>query len=121
MKIAIGTQTGDIDALVDPRFGRARWFVVVLTGSGEWTVMDNIARADAPAGAGAQASAAVLALGVNAVVTGNVGPTATKALSKGGIHIYLAGNGVSAREALEALARGELPEAIAPTVAGHWA
>ncbi len=83
--------------------------------------MDNIARADAPAGAGAQASAAVLALGVNAVVTGNVGPTATKALSKGGIHIYLAGNGVSAREALEALARGELPEAIAPTVAGHWA
>jgi predicted Fe-Mo cluster-binding NifX family protein len=28
MKVVISTQGNDIDSLVDPRFGRARWFLV---------------------------------------------------------------------------------------------
>lgn len=121
MKVAISTQSGDIDALVDPRFGRSRWFLVADTESGEWTVVDNAANADATGGAGIHAAKTVIDHGVSAIITGNVGPNAEKTLSAGGIAVYQAGNGVSAREALVALHHGRLTQASGPTVAGHWA
>jgi predicted Fe-Mo cluster-binding NifX family protein len=120
MKVAITTQTNDIDSLVDPRFGRAAWFVIVDSESGEWTAVDNRRNADASGGAGVQAGTVVVDQAVGAVITGNVGPNAHKVLAAAGIEIYQAGNGVSAREALRSLNAQELTAVEAPTVAGHW-
>lgn len=120
MKVAISTQSNDIDALVDPRFGRARWFVVADSESTDWVALDNTANVEAAGGAGVQAASTVAAKGAEAVITGNVGPNAHKALAAGGIAVYQIGNGVTARDAMAALARGELTAVAGPTVTGHW-
>ena len=121
MKVAISTQDNDIDSLVDPRFGRARWFIVADTETGEWRSHDNAANVDASGGAGIQTGNAVASHGAEAVITGNVGPNAHKVLAAADIAIYQAGSGMSASEALAALGRGELAAVDAPTVSGHWA
>jgi len=121
MKVAISAQSNDIDSLVDPRFGRARWLIVADSQTGEWQAHDNAANVNASGGAGIQAATTVAAQGVKALITGNVGPNAHKALAAGEIAIYQVGNGVSARDALDALGRGELTSVDAPTVSGHWA
>jgi predicted Fe-Mo cluster-binding NifX family protein len=121
MKVAISAQTNDIDSLVDPRFGRARWFIVADSETGEWLAHDNSGNVDAAGGAGVQAASTVAAQGVQALITGNVGPNAHKALAAGSIAIYQVGNGVTARGALDALGRGELSMVEGPTVSGHWA
>ena len=72
-------------------------------------------------GAGVQAASTVAAQGAQAIITGNVGPNAHKALAAGNISIYQVGNGVTARDALASLGRGELTAVAGPTVTGHWA
>lgn len=121
MKVAISAQRDDIDSLVDPRFGRARWFIVADSETGEWQAHDNAVNVDAGGGAGVQAASTVAAQGVRALITGNVGPNAHKALAAGDIAIYQVGNGVSVRETLDAFGRGELTAVVGPTVSGHWA
>jgi predicted Fe-Mo cluster-binding NifX family protein len=120
MKVAISTQGDDIEALVDPRFGRAAWFIIVDSESGEWTPIDNSVNADASGGAGVQAGTTVVDQGVGSVITGNVGPNAHKVLAAAGVSIFQAGNGVTARHALQRWNAQELAPAEAPTVAGHW-
>lgn len=120
MKVAISTQGNDLDALVDPRFGRARWFIIADSETAEWVAVDNAANVGASGGAGVQAASTVAEQGVKAVITGNVGPNAQKALAAGSIAIHQAANGVTAKAALEAFGRGELPTLEAPSVSGHW-
>jgi predicted Fe-Mo cluster-binding NifX family protein len=121
MKVAISAQQGDIESLVDPRFGRAAWFIIADSESGEWTAVDNHETADASGGAGVQVGTMVAEQGVDGVITGNVGPNAHKVLAAAGIGIYQAGNGVTVREAIKRLNAQELEKVGAPTVAGHWA
>ncbi len=121
MKVAISAQNDTIESLVDPRFGRARWLIVADSETGEWRAHDNSVNLQASGGAGVQAASTVAAQGVQALITGNVGPNAHKALAAGKIAVYQVGNGVTARGALDALARGELNAVGGPTVNGHWA
>jgi predicted Fe-Mo cluster-binding NifX family protein len=121
MKVAISAQGNDIDSLVDPRFGRARWFIVADTESGQWQAHDNATNVDASGGAGVQAGSTVASQGAEVVITGNVGPNAHKVLAAANIAIYQAGNGTNVRDALAAFKRGELVAVAAPTVSGHWA
>jgi predicted Fe-Mo cluster-binding NifX family protein len=120
MKVAISAQSDSIESRVDPRFGRAAWFIVADTESGEWTVLDNSENADASGGAGVQAGTLVADQGVQTVITGNVGPNAHKVLAAAGIGVYQAGNGLTVREALDSLQAGQLSAVDGPTVAGHW-
>ena len=41
MKVAISAQAGELSAAIDPRCGRAPWFVVVDTDSGAVQAHDN--------------------------------------------------------------------------------
>jgi predicted Fe-Mo cluster-binding NifX family protein len=120
MKVAISAQSDTIDALVDPRFGRARWFIVVDSENGAWQAHDNAANVDASGGAGVQAGTTVASQGAQAVITGNVGPNAHKVLAAANIAIYQADNGTSVRDALAAFTSGKLTAVEAPTVSGHW-
>src|SRR5450756_1053689 len=103
MKVAISAQSNDIDSLVDPRFGRARWFIVADTETGRWRAHDNAANVDASGGAGVQAGSTVASQGAEAVITGNVGPNAHQVLGAANIAIYQAGNGISVSDALTAV------------------
>ena len=120
MKIAI-TATGDtLESGVDPRFGRAKTFIVVDTETGEVTTHDNCQNLNAMQGAGIQAAQNVAALGVQAVISGNAGPKAFRVLSAAGIAVYLCSDGTVA-DAVARFKRCELKAIEAANVEGHWA
>jgi len=118
MKIAIAAAGQDLEARVDPRFGRCQGFVVVDTDTGEFSAITNPG-AMAGGGAGIQAAQAVARSGADAVAAGNFGPKAHEALAAGGIRCYLVEGG-TVREAAEALQAGRLPEATAASVPSHF-
>ncbi len=103
MKIVVTASGPSPDSPVDPRFGRAPYFV--LYDDGEYRVVENPA-SQAWGGAGIQAAQQVVSLGAKVVITGNVGPNAAQALRSAGIQVYM-GTG-TVREAVERYLRGEL-------------
>ena len=119
MKVAVTAQGPELSSAVDPRFGRAKYFIVVDTESGEFSPHDNAQNLNAVQGAGIQAAQNVVNLKVEAVITGNLGPKAFTALQAGNVKAYLgAGGTVSA--AVEQFKAGELECTSAPNVEGHW-
>lgn len=121
MKVTITSNGQEMDSEVDPRFGRAKWFILVDTESGEHEAIDNKQNLNAAQGAGIQAGQNVVELGVEAVITGNVGPKAFRVLQAAGIKIYLCGSGTTVAEAIEQLKAGDLKEVDQANVEGHWA
>ena len=119
MKVAITAMGAGLDAQVDPRFGRAKCFVVVDTETGEATDVDNAQNLNAVQGAGVQAGSNVAGLGVTDVITGHVGPKAFRTLQAGGIRIHVGATG-SVREALDQFQAGKLQQAAGADVESHW-
>jgi len=119
MKIAVTAQGPDLDSPVDPRFGRAKYFLVTDTEDGQSTAHSNEQNLGAVQGAGIQAARTVIGLGVAAVVTGNVGPKAFATLLAGKVAVYT-GAGGSVKEAVEQFKAGRLKAAQRASVEGHW-
>jgi predicted Fe-Mo cluster-binding NifX family protein len=105
MKIAISSQGTNLDAQVDPQFGRCQYFMIVDPATEAFEVLNNEAAA-ATGGAGIQAAQIVANAGVDAVITGNLGPNATNVLKKTGIQTYLGISG-TIREALKQCIEGQ--------------
>jgi len=119
MKVAITSQGPDLSSAVDSRFGRAKYFVVVDTETGDSTSHDNSQNLNAVQGAGIQAGRNVIDLGVGAVITGNVGPKAFAALQAGGVKIHIGATG-SVAEAIEQFKAGKLECVSKANVEGRW-
>ena len=120
MKLAITAQGMDLAAEVDPRFGRAKYFIVMDTETGSWSAVDNSMNLNAAQGAGIQAGRNVVNLGVQGVVTGHVGPKAFATLNSGGVRIYTGATGTIAH-AVEQFKSGRLSVTETADVEGHWA
>jgi predicted Fe-Mo cluster-binding NifX family protein len=118
MKVAVSSTGDAMESGVDPRFGRCSMFVVIDTESGEYKAVNNSSVGSAH-GAGIGAAQTVAQLGVEAVITGHVGPNAHMALSRADIKIYTTEGG-TVREALKGLKEGTLTSVTAPTVGGHF-
>ena len=118
MKICVTSVSGNLDDQVDPRFGRCPYFTIVDSGTMEFNVISNDST-NASHGAGIQAAQTVANMGVNVVITGNVGPNAFNVLSATGIKIVTGASG-SVREAVEKYKSGQLQETGNPTVGGHF-
>ncbi len=119
MRVAVTSQGPDMTSGVDQRFGRAKFFVVVDTDTGESATHDNKQNLNAVQGAGIQAARNVVALDVEAVITGNVGPKAFSVLTAANISIYIGATG-SVRDAAEQLKANKLEAADNANVEGHW-
>ncbi|HIJ66597.1 MAG TPA: NifB/NifX family molybdenum-iron cluster-binding protein [Candidatus Hydrogenedentes bacterium] len=119
MKVAVTSQGQTMASEVDPRFGRARFFIVLDTESGVFAVHDNAQNLNAAQGAGIQAAQNVAQLGVEAIVTGNIGPKAHSALEAGHVKVYIGAEG-TIRRAIERFNAGQLECADRPNVGGHW-
>ncbi|MBN1959129.1 MAG: NifB/NifX family molybdenum-iron cluster-binding protein [Desulfuromonadales bacterium] len=88
MLIAI-TATGDsLQSEVDPRFGRAAYYMIVDTESGDVKAHDNSDGINASNGAGTGAAQTLSELGVEALYTGRVGPKAADVLNQAKIPYY---------------------------------
>lgn len=119
MKIAVSSSGPDLNGTMDPRFGRAAGFIIYDTESGDHEYVDNAQNLTLPQGAGIQAAQNVAATGAGAVITGHVGPKAYKALSHGGIGVYL-GPGGDVLGLIDAYREGKLEAASGPDKEGHW-
>ncbi len=86
MKIAISASGRDLDAEVDPRFGRCQYFIIADAETEGFEAVDNTS-AGASGGAGISAAQMIVDKGVEAVLTGNCGPNAHGVLSAAGIKI----------------------------------
>jgi len=118
MIVAVSSTGDALESVVDSRFGRCSTFIVIDTESDEFKAVSNGSVGSAH-GAGIGAAQTVAQLGVEAVITGHVGPNAHMALSRVGIQIYTTEGG-TVREALEGLKEGALTSVTAPTVEGHF-
>ena len=87
MKVAVSAVENKLDARVDPRFGRAAYFLVVDSDSLEYESIPN-PNIDAFGGAGIQSAQLVINHGAKAVFTGKCGPKAFQALESAHIKIY---------------------------------
>jgi predicted Fe-Mo cluster-binding NifX family protein len=87
MKICITASGQGLEASVDERFGRAPFFVIVDTESMQHETIVNPA-IDAGQGAGIAAAQGIARRGVEALLTGFVGPKAYAALDAAGIRIF---------------------------------
>ena len=119
MKIAITAQDKELSSEIDLRFGRAKWLIVVDTESGDFQAKDNAVNLNAAQGAGIQTGQNIANLGVEAVITGNVGPNAFKTLNAADIKIFLAEK-QTVQEAIDSFKAGELKEVDQANVEGHW-
>ena len=119
MKIIITSEGPGLTSRVDPRFGRAKHFVLFDTETGEASSHDNAQNLNAPQGAGIQAAQTVAQLGAEAVLTGHVGPKAFTTLHAANVAVYTGATG-TVNETIEQYKKGQLQLATKANVEGHW-
>ena len=117
MKICISSIGQDLAASVDPRFGRAQRYIIIDTETKAFECIDNAA-AMAGGGAGTKAAQLVINKGIEAVLTGNIGPNAFTVLNAAGITIYTGVSG-TVQEAVDMFKGGTLNPVEAPTAEAH--
>ena len=105
-KICITSSAPDLEAPIDPRFGRCAYFIIADLDSLEFEAIANEG-VMAAGGAGIKAAQTVLNKDVEVVITGRVGPNAYPALENEGIKIMLCDKG-SVRAAIEQYQQGNL-------------
>jgi predicted Fe-Mo cluster-binding NifX family protein len=87
------TATGkDLDAEVDPRFGRAPYFLVVQPDTQEFEAFEN-PNINAAGGVGIQSAQFAVEKNASVVITGQSGPNAERVLSSSGIRIVTGATG----------------------------
>ncbi|WP_462273136.1 NifB/NifX family molybdenum-iron cluster-binding protein [Methanohalophilus sp.] len=117
MKICITSKGNEPDFDIEPRFGRAPYFIITNTETGEFETKENTA-ASATGGAGIQAAQDVAKMQADVLITGNVGPNAYEVLSTAGIEVVTI-SGVSVKEAVEQYNKGTLEKVSGPTAKAH--
>ena len=107
MKLAVTSQGLEMTSPVDPRFGRARYFLLIDTDSSEIRAVDNTVNLNGAQGAGIQTGRKVIDLNVEAVITGRVGPKAFDTLLAGSVSVFTGAEGTVA-DAIRQFKAGEL-------------
>ncbi|MDY6880015.1 MAG: NifB/NifX family molybdenum-iron cluster-binding protein [Desulfatiglans sp.] len=119
MKIAVTSTGSDLDSEVDPRFGRARFILIVDSETLAFEVVDNKDNLEALKGAGIQAASMISKKGANVLLTGHCGPNAMKALNAAEIGVANNASG-SVKDAVKAYLAGELPLTKEADVESQW-
>ena len=118
MKIAVTSQGKDLDSALDPRFGRCQYFIIIDPDTEEFEAVPNESLM-ASGGAGIQSAQFLANRGIEAVITGNVGPNAARTLRSARIKVYTMNTG-SVRDAIKSYKKGELATVSEATVNSHF-
>ena len=119
MKIAVTASGLDLNSPLDPRFGRASFFIIYDTEQKTFIVASNEQNLNAPQGAGIQSAVNVAKTGASSVITGHCGPKAFKVLEEAKITVYQS-SAATVQEALDQFLQGGLKMADQADVEGHW-
>ncbi|MGC9367438.1 MAG: NifB/NifX family molybdenum-iron cluster-binding protein [bacterium] len=116
-KIIVSSTGADLDSEMDPRFGRAPYFLIYDLETDQYESIENSSVQYAQ-GAGSSASQLVANKGVKGVIAGNFGPNAANALNSFNIKMYVSPGG-KISEIIKKFKSGEIKPIDNPTVAGH--
>ena len=119
MKIAVTSAGKDLNADLDPRFGRAAYFIIVDSDTMDFEAVENRQNLNLPQGAGIQAGKTIVDNKAEVLITGHCGPKAFKVLRAAGVKIVTGGSGTVA-DAIEKYKNGELKPTAVADVEGHW-
>jgi len=86
MKVAVSSNGKDLDAQIDPRFGRCLYFIIAETDTMDFEAFENVNR-ELTSSAGIQSASLVASHNVKAVLTGNCGPKAADVFAAAGISV----------------------------------
>jgi len=104
----------DINAQVEPRFGRCPYFIIIETETMDVQAFDN-KNIDLQSGAGIQTASFIASQGVEAILTGNCGPKAMQVLNEAGINVFTGQSG-TIMEAVQRYKNNLLTSTITATV-----
>ncbi|MGB9668871.1 MAG: NifB/NifX family molybdenum-iron cluster-binding protein [Anaerolineales bacterium] len=107
MKIALTTTAPDLNAPLDPRFGRCAYILLIDVDTMEYQSYPNPAN-NAPGGAGIKMAQFVAELKPDAVISGDFGPNASDALRAANLSLYLYGNSQTVEEVIANFKSGNL-------------
>lgn len=110
MKICITSVGNNLNSDLDPRFGRAAYFLIVDDKGKLIKAIENTG-AQAMRGAGITAAQIVAKEKVDIVITGNIGPNASMVLGASGIKIFLSSPGMNVQDVLQEYQKGKFQEA----------
>lgn len=82
MKIAITSTGSSLKDLVDERFGRAKFFLIIDSETGDFEAVDNSENCNLAHGAGLNSVQLLVDKGVDYLITGHVGPKSQGALNE---------------------------------------
>ena len=119
MRIAISSTGKNLDSNLDPRFGRAAYFIIFDAETMDFEAVENTQNFNLPQGAGIQAGKTIADQHVDTLITGHCGPKAFKVLQNAGVRI-VTGAGGKVADAVDQFIKGELAVASGADVDGHW-
>ena len=93
MKVVVTARGSTPDSDIDERMGRAYWLMVYETDNNSWQAINNEAGRNALQNAGQHTANLLIDLGIEAVLTGEIGPRAFRLLNSSNIDIYLGAAG----------------------------
>lgn len=118
MKIAITATAASLDADIDPRFGRCRYFIIADPDTVEFESLEN-SNAMAGGGAGIATAQTIAGKDIEAVLTGNCGPNAYQVLSAAGIKVITGVSG-KVQDAIQNYKSDKLKASFQPNVPDHF-
>ncbi len=111
MKIVFTAKGTDWNAQIDPRFGRADYFLLFDEGKDGLATIDNRDIAEQAHGAGPKTAQRIFEVGPDVVITGNgPGNNAAQVLARSKIRVYTGAGNMTITEAYQAFRRAELSE-----------
>ncbi len=119
MKIAVTSLDNTLESQVDPRFGRAKYILIVDTKTLEFETFDNDENKNAFKGAGIKAAAMISNADAQVLLTGFCGPNAFKTLEAAGVKVV---NDQEGRviDAVQRFKQGDVIFADSANKTGHW-
>jgi predicted Fe-Mo cluster-binding NifX family protein len=118
MKIAISSTGTNLEAMIDPRFGRCQYFVYVDPETLQFEAVENPGLL-ASGGAGIATAQAIASKGAEVVMTGNCGPNAYQVLSAARIKV-ITGTAGTIKDAIQDYKAGKYQSSAQPNVPGHF-
>jgi predicted Fe-Mo cluster-binding NifX family protein len=119
MKIAITANEENLESDIDTRFGRCRFFLIIDTDTMNFESISNEG-AMTSGGAGIQAAQKIVNTGgIEAILTGNIGPNAFQIFNSTKIKVF-SGLCGSIKETVLKYKKGDLKETKSPNVNSHF-